>query len=157
MRKRKDIVIDIDEKTKKTFKVKELTLKEIMALSQLNPLFAADIQAKDKTAEKDTAKAPDGAKKSEAEEEEGAKSIISQLLGDFTDFSNAAKGVIDKSCEFKIQELYDLPPSDIEKVLAGWKETNQTFLTWLEKVGLLEAVMSIIKGAILDFSETLAT
>lgn len=150
MRKTKIIKIDIDEKTKKDFKVNELTVREIIDLSQISPLFGADARSNEEKAGNNTKNQPDGQKTEEP------KGLLSILSGNMADFTEMAKTVMDKSCDFKLEELVDLAPSDIELVFEGWQEVNQSFLGWLKKVGILEAVLNIIRGAMLDFSETLA-
>jgi len=160
MRKRKVITIDIDEKTKKDFAVKELTLQQIIDLSQKNPLFAADTSGNTELAGNHTGNDPEQHKKSESLPKginpNAEKGLLEQLSGDFVDFSKAAKEVVGLSCDFQMEDLLELAPSDIKQVFDGWKEVNQTFLHFLEKMGILEAVMAIIKGAISDFSEMLA-
>lgn len=151
MRKKKTVKININEKTKKDFVVMELTIKEIIDLSQLNPLFEGDISADPKTAGKDENSV------SEPEEIKEDIGLIDVLGGEIRDFTSSAKKIMEASCEFDMAELFELTPSDVEKVFEGWREVNQTFLQCLEKVGILEALLNIIRAAILDFSETFAT
>jgi len=145
MKKSKTVKIKIDEKTEKEFTVKELSVAEIMDLGQNNPLFGATLNDEPETAGKGTANVPDTAKK----EERG-------MLDDIIDVSKSARGVMAKSCDFKLDELKPLAPSDIAEIFGAFKEVNATFLTLLETMGIIQASKDIVEKAMSDFLRMLA-
>lgn len=138
--------IQIDLKTKKEFTVTELSVAEIIALGQENPLFGATLNDDDETAEKGTANdsEPTGKKKDRG------------MLDDILDISKSARGVMAVSCDFDLDDLKPLAPSDVDKIFKDFKEVNSTFLTLLEKMGIIQASKDIVEKAMSDFLRTLA-
>lgn len=146
MKKIKTVKIQIDEKTEKEFTVSELNVAEIIELSQNNPLFGATLNDDEKTAGNHTKNASD----------DGIKIEAKNWIDEIKSYKSSAIEVMTKSCDFKPKDLIPLAPSDIDKLFEDWKEVNQTFLSWLEKVGVLEAAKAIMDKAMSDFLETLA-
>ena len=145
MKKSKTVKIQIDPKTEKEFTVTELSVANIINLSQKNPLFGATLNDQAETAGKDTGNAPEAEKKKER-----------GMLDDLMDVSASARGVMEISCDFKMEELKPLAPSDIDKIFKAFKEVNATFLTLLEKMGIIQATKDIVEKAMSDFLRTLA-
>lgn len=142
LKKSKTVKIQIDEKTEKGFTVSELTVAQIIDLGQKNPLFGAtlnDSTKKDKNDEKTAS----------TEQERG-------LLGDLMDLTSSVGMVMDISCDFKVQDLKVLAPSDIDSIFDAFKEVNATFLSYLERMGILKASKDILEKAMSDFLRTLA-
>lgn len=130
MRRSKPIEIELDNSTKKTFVVKELTVQELIDLTQNNKLFGGAAKTK---------------------EEEG-ESIMEELFN----FKESVAEVMKVSCDFSIDDVKGLAPGDIEELYKGWREVNQTFLSLLEKTGVLQAFQKILEKGISDFLKTLA-
>ena len=140
MKKTKTVKIQIDDKTEKGFTVKELTVAEIIDLSQSNELFGATPKDKAKTQENDKALATEG------------DNFMSELTG----IGESARKVMELSCDFKFEDVKALAPSDIKTIFDEWREVNATFLSFLERMGILEAANGILQRTMSDFSRTLA-
>ena len=145
MKKSKTVKIQIDSKIEKEFTVTELSVAEIIELSQKNPLFGATLNDDSETAVKGTANAPNDVEKKER-----------GMLDDLFDISKSATGVMLASCDFKIDDLKPLAPSDIDIIFKAFKEVNATFLTLLETMGIVQATKDIVEKAMSDFLRTLA-
>lgn len=144
MRKIKTVKIDLEEGKTKDYIVKELTVKNILELAQNNPFFV------------DTDKSGQQSKKSANGEETESKKPDTGLFSELTEFSDGLKRVIEASCDFKLEDLEELAPSEIKEIYDGFREVNGTFLKILEKVKLLEAVNKVIDKTLTNFSEMLA-
>lgn len=143
MKKTETVKIKIDEKTEKEFTVKELTVAQIIDLSQNNPLFGATLNDADKNTGNDHKTAPD-------DEKEGG------LLSEALDLTKSASKVIGIACDFKVDDLKPLAPSDVKKIFDAFKRVNSTFLSLLDQLGILEITKEILGRALSDFSRTLA-
>ena len=143
MRKRKTVKIDLDEGKSKEFTVKELTVKNILTLAQNNPFFASS---------ENPGQQP---KKSANGGETENQVVLNGILGEFKEFGDGINDVLKVSCDFKIEDLKELAPSEIQEIYEGFREVNQTFLKILEKVKLLEAVNKIVDKTMTSFSEML--
>lgn len=144
-KKSKTVKIKIDQKTEKGFTVTELTVAQIIDLTQQNPLFGATLNDNGETAENNTKNASEGNEKED-----------SGLMNHITDASKSIQQVIKISCDFEMEDLKALAPSDIELIFNDWREVNQTFLTLLEKMGIIEAAKAIIEKAMSDFLRIVA-
>ena len=146
MKKSKTVKIQIDQKTEKEFTVTELSVAEIIDLGQKNPLFGATLNDEAETTGNNIKNHSDKDKK---KKEKG-------MLGDILDISKSAQGVMKISCDFDLKDLKALPPSDIEILFNNFKEVNATFLTLLEKMGVIEVSKQIAQKAMSDFLKMLA-
>lgn len=138
-KKFKTVKIQIDEKTEKGFTVQELSVQDIIDLSQNNPFFGASLNDENKTTENPAVN-------------DSENGFMTELSG----FGDSAREIMVKSCDFTIDDLKKLAPSDIDLIFAEWKEVNSSFLAWLDKVGILSAAGEILQKALSDFSRTLA-
>lgn len=138
-KKFKTVKIQIDEKTEKGFTVKELSVQDIIDLSQNNPFFGASLNDENKTTENPAVN-------------DSEKGFMTELSG----FGDSAREIMVRSCDFTIDDLKKLAPSDIDLLFTEWKEVNSSFLSWLDKMGILSAAGDILKKALSDFSRTLA-
>lgn len=134
MKKSKPIEIQIDAKNKKTFTVNELTISDILTLSQNNKFFGG----------------------SDVDEKVDEKKVEQSFLTEVQDIFKDTGRIMELSCDFEMEDLKELAPSDVEKVFDGWKEVNETFLNLLEKMGVLQALKQIVEKGLGDFSRTLA-
>jgi hypothetical protein len=143
MKKTKTVKIKIDEKTEKEFTVKELTVAQIIDLSQNNPLFGATLNDKNKTTGKTQKKVPE-------KEEQGG--FLASAVG----YSESAQACMKLCCDFDIKDLKPLAPSDIKEIFDAFKEVNSTFLSLLDQMGIIKATKGILDRALSDFSRMLA-
>ena len=144
MQEIKTVKIELEKGTFKDFIVKELTVKQILELAKSNPFFAGS----DKEGQQ--------VKKSANGGETDEKPNKTGLFGELSEYGGGLKEVMEKSCNFKLEDLSELAPSDIEAIYHGFREVNQTFLKILEKVKLLEALDKILDKTIINFSKMLA-
>jgi hypothetical protein len=130
---RKSMVVKIDGKE---FTIKELTLKEIIELLQESK-FIGDSQV------------GEGEQQTEKSMEEAMILKLQSLPGDFDK-------LLEKSCDFKVEDLFTLAPSEIKIITDGFKEVNSDFLAALKHLGVTEAIQAIKDVALIRFSKTLA-
>ncbi len=129
MQEIKKIEIQTEPDTIKVFTVKELTVKQLIELSQTNSLLGGESK------KKDPGNAP-------------GSSFVHQLLS----FRPDLEKVMKMSCSFTFDDLIELPPSDIKIIFEGFQEVNQSFLEGLEKLGLLETLKKLLGHFIKIFS-----
>ena len=115
-------------------------MAEIIDLSQSNKLFGADLKDTDETHVESTEMASEG------------DDFIKELTG----FGYSARKVMESSCDFAFEDIKQLTPSEVKVIFDSWKEVNQTFLNFLNQMGLIEAAKKILEKAISDFSKMLA-
>lgn len=139
MRKEKTVKIDLDEKSSKDFKLWELTIEDIITLSQGNQFFKSD--------------PPDDIKKSQSGENSGEPS---SFLVEFKEYLTDLNGIMEKTCDFTLDELKPLAPSDVKRLWDGWQEVNQDFLFVLAKLQILEIGKQLLSKHIKSFSKMLA-
>lgn len=151
MKKTKVVKIKIDDKTEKGFKVNELSIGEIIDLCQSNALFGATLNDNKETTGNDKEIAKDDG--NDAANDAGGLVSVADQLKSFTD---SALGVMEASCDFDFNDVKVLSPSEIEEVFEGWLEVNQTFLKWLDQIGIKAAVKVVMEQAISDFLGTVA-
>lgn len=154
MRQTKTVKIQLDNGAddkiiEKDFTVKELSIKSIIALSQSNSFFS------------DSANDPnDDAKKDENGKEPGEDSakpgpgvtLYEELSGMGEDIGK----VMDETCDFKMEDMVDLYPSEIKELYEAFQEVNQTFLDVLRKLKILDMFLKIMERAFNNFSGMLA-
>lgn len=121
MREIKVITIEIEKGTRKDFTVKELTIQNILDLSQTNVLLG-------------------GKGNSEPGDNLPGFYFMNQLFA----FRPDVERIMKVSCDFEYNDLLTLAPSDIKLLVDGFLEVNQTFLAVLEKVGAKEVLKAII-------------
>jgi len=142
MKKTISIPIEIDSKTTIDFVMHELTTVQIMELAQINPIFGGK----------------KGVKEGEVKvSKKEVSPMIEGFFGELSSFLGSGEKVMEMSCQFKMDDLIPLAPSDLEKIFAGFQEVNQTFLTILEKLGILGLFKELMIEIISDFSATSAT
>jgi len=148
MKKTITVKIKIDETTEKEFTVNELTVAQIIELSQSNPLFGATLNDSEENTGNDQAKAQDDKKEGD--------SLTGDLLTDIVGLTNSAGKVMEIACDFETKDLKALAPSDVQIIFSAFKEANSTFLSFLDQLGILGITKEILKRALSDFSKTLA-
>lgn len=134
MREIKTIEIYLDERSKREFTVKELTVQDILDLFQTNSLIK-------------------GGKREKPGVNIPGFSFINLLLS----FKPDVEEIMRRSCDFTFEELLTLPPSDIKRLYDGFQEVNQTFFDVSEKLGIREMLIGILETekveSTTDFSE----
>ena len=134
-RKIKKIEIKLDDNTTKSFIIKELTVQNIIDLSQYNSFFTDD------SSENQIDKI-DGESKG--------------FLDDLVSYGSDIEQVMEKTCDFTLQDLKQLAPSDIKKLWLGFREVNHDFLSVLEKVKILEILKKLLEKHIQTFLKVVA-
>ena len=125
MREVKVIPIEIEKGLKKEFTISELTIQNILDLSQTNSLLGGV------ETQKPGVTLP-------------GFYFMNQLLS----FRPDVEHIMAVSCDFKYDDLLALAPSDVKVLLDGFLEVNQTFLDVLEKMGAGQILRSIIRDFI---------
>ena len=120
-------VVKIDDKE---FTIKELSLREIIAFLNESKFLGGS-------------------------EAEADKSVEEAILLRLNDLPVDVKYLMEKCCDFTLEDLYDLHPSEIRKIIDAFKEINKDFLSALEMLGVTEAVKVIRDVALNRFSGTL--
>ena len=128
------IKIEIEKGLTKEYTIKELTVKQILDLSQTNTFLG-------------------GGSKTKPGLNVPGFSIINHLVS----FKPEVERIMDVSCDFKFEDLIKLAPSDIKVLYDGFQEVNQTFLDVLEKLGITKILKSLQESFMNGFSEPSAT
>jgi hypothetical protein len=156
---RKRTVVTFEDKSKE-FTIKELTLSEIIELVNESTLFV-DGEAQDNGVGE-----PDGKDGKKAQAEPGASggenpAKESLLLGDVLTFSlgigKDMQKILAKSCDFTVEDLRPLAPSEIRKIWTAFQSVNSDFLDFLKALGLMEAMLEVREATLSRFSRMLAT
>jgi len=126
MRKREVIKIDAREYT-----IKELTVEEIIELTQGSVFFSDTLKGNEKQ------KLPDSDE-------------IGRVKGDL-------KRVMEKCCDFTPDDLVKLAPSEINTLYDKFKEVNSDFLSFLKTMGVTEILGNIKELVLNRFLKTLVT
>lgn len=74
----------------------------------------------------------------------------------FTIFLEELKAIINLCCDFTIEDLEDLAPSEIKLLFAAFKEVNADFLLAMGEVGITTALSNIKNQMVVNFSKVLA-
>lgn len=74
----------------------------------------------------------------------------------FTIFLEELKAIINLCCDFTIEDLEDLAPSEIKLLFAAFKEVNADFLLAMGEVGIITALNNIKNQMVVNFSKVLA-
>lgn len=74
----------------------------------------------------------------------------------FQFISKELTSVMEKCCDFKLEDLKELTPSEIKQLLQAFQEVNSDFLELLGEVGILAALKKIQTKIVSDFSNLLA-
>lgn len=154
MRKSKTVKILLDKivdgkPEEKDFVVKELSIRSIIALSQNNAFFS------------DSADEPtDDAKKDENGKEPVEGEVVARpgttLYDELSGIGEDIKKVMEETCEFQMEDMIDLYPSDVKELYEAFQEVNQTFLDVLRKLKILDMFLKIMERAFTNFSGMLA-
>ena len=131
MRLQKDINI---EGIKKVFVVKELTVAEIIDQYNKSEFLNSSDDKKGKTT-------TDG----------------DNLPGEIGEMLRDLKQIVDVGCNFKMEDLKPLAPSEIKQIYNGFKEVNTDFFDFLQALGVTEALMEIKDVALNNFSKVLVS
>lgn len=158
MKKIKSVDIQMDEKTTKKFEVRELSVGQLIQLSQNNSFFKPDTGTS-KELKGDPKKPGNNMKNQQGDVKPAKLESKSDELA-IIEILKTAKGsieeIINMSCSFKIEDLKELAPSEIKEIYDAFLEVNEPFLGLLEKVGVKEAVKKIVKAGLSSFLETVA-
>ena len=148
MRKIKPVKIELDpdesgKSLSKTFTVKELTCAQIIELTQTSALFGDG----------------DDSKNSENGEDAAEKALQAPkgLLGELADYGEEIKKIMKATCDFTIEDLKPLAPSEIKEIYAAFKEVNVDFLEVLEKLKITHLYQQVLDRATSAFSKMFAT
>lgn len=165
MRESKTVKIQLDTSVdgkviEKEFTVKELSIRSIIQLSKNNAFFndSKDIEKEPKQAPISTSKlipTPDIKKDENGEKPEDSaeeKSLYTEL----TDIGTDINKIMEETCDFKMEDLMELYPSDVKKLYEAFQEVNQTFLDVLRKLKILEMFQSVMERTFNNFSGMLA-
>lgn len=74
----------------------------------------------------------------------------------FQFISKELSSVMGKCCDFKLEDLKELTPSEIKQLLQAFQEVNSDFLELLGEVGIITALKKIQTKVVNDFSNLLA-
>lgn len=133
---RKREVVKIDDRE---FTIKELTLEQIIDISNGSVLFSGMLKGYDNEKQTDGENQP--------------KTIVDELKSAVDDI----KRIMEFSCDFTTKDLVSLSPSEIRKLWETFKSVNSDFFFTIDKMGLLE-ILSGIKDVVLNhYSRALAT
>lgn len=162
MRDSKTVKIQLDtgkdgEVIEKEFTVKELSIKSIIALSQSNAFFSDSKEEEPKQTSTSTSKfipTPD-IKKDENGKKAEELNTNKSLYKEFTDMGIDISQIMEETCDFKMEDLIDLYPSDVRELYAAFQEVNQTFLDVLRKLKILEMFQTVMERAFNNFSKML--
>lgn len=127
MQEIKEITIEIKKGESKVYCIKELTLNNLIELSQTNSLLGG------------------GSEKEGPVRKIPGLAFVNKLIA----FRPDVESILKMSCNFTFEDLLELPPSDIKILFEGFQEVNQVFLEGLEKLGVLQ----MLKMLIADFTE----
>jgi len=141
-RKVKTVKIELDDGSTKDFTIKELSIQDILDLSQQNAFFT-------QSATPDAKKSQNGEDPADTEAEKG-------LMEDLTQYGATISEIMAKICDFQLVDLKPLAPSDVAELYDGFKEVNATFLGVLEKLKIPEMVSKTIQKHMSNFSKMLA-
>lgn len=136
MRQIKKVEIQIETKLVKHFTVKELTVAQLIELSQTNSLLGGV------KAEKDP---------------EGKKSSGSAFIDQIFAFQPDIEKILEFGCDFKFADLIELAPSDIKLIVDEFLGVNKSFLDVLGNLGILQILTKLIKDFTTTFLESHAT
>ena len=124
-------VVKIDDKE---YSIKELTVQDIIDITSGSMFFSGLLSGK--------------SKEENPASNEPPLSEIQTILSDID-------RVMEKTCDFKVKDLYHLAPSDIRKLYETFQKVNSDFLLVLEKVGAVELLAGIRDTALNHFSKAL--
>ncbi|MDA3788076.1 MAG: hypothetical protein PF503_06240 [Desulfobacula sp.] len=147
MRKMKTVKITLDpvgdaDSIVKAFTVKELTIQNILDLSQSNAFFKKE----------DGSVAP-AIKKEQNGEESAEPAPEKSLMGQLTDMATEVKSIMEMTCDFTMDDLKKLSPSEVRVLFQEFQEVNQDFLDLLRTLKILQAFKGILERAFSSFSE----
>ena len=137
---RKTVKIDNAE-----YQFKELTVEEIIELTTGSQFFSDKLKGAE---DKQTDEKNEGEKKPDLEE---------SLFDFLVPLSGDLKRIVEKSCDFKVEDLKKHTPSEIKQLYEAFEEVNKSFFDTIKVLGITEA-LTTIKEVILDnFSRMLVT
>jgi len=141
-RKIKTVKIELDDKSTKKYTIKELSIQDILDLSQDNSFFKPETANTIK-------KSQNGVKSAETAAD---KSFLEEII----EYGTEIEGVMEKICDFKLVDLKPLAPSDIKELYSGFQEVNEVFLDVLKKLGVLKMFTRMLEKHIKNFSKIAA-
>lgn len=139
MRKIKPVKIELDpieaeaKPITKTFTVKELTCAQIIELTQTNALFG------------------DGTASKNSDNGEGVTNT--GMLAALGEYGEEIRKIMKLTCDFTIEDLKPLAPSEIKQIYTAFKEVNADFLEVLEKLKITHLYKQMIDRATSAFSK----
>lgn len=153
-RNHKTVKIELDDKKTKDFTVWELSILNIIELSQNNLFFKSsdqDIKETQNGQESAKNKADSSEKETPVEEEKG-------FLNEIAEYGDEIQRIMDMSCDFNLTDLKKdgIAPSDIRKLWDAFQEVNVDFLDVLEKLKIIEVVGKLMSRHLNSFSKMLA-
>lgn len=139
MRNIKIVKITLEGETDpREFTIKELTIEQIIELSQTSSLFGGNKEGENEKPAQDPATVM-------------AMQNI-PILGHLKDLGFELEKVMKSTCDFSLEDLKPLAPSEVKEVWNGFKEVNQDFLEVLEKLGLTKAFELMVEKVSNSFS-----
>jgi hypothetical protein len=150
MRKSDTVQIKLDDKNVKKFTVNELTVEEILELLQSSSVSQ-------ELASQSGADDPDGKKVQEEKQDDDIvdDSVLGGLVELAAGIGADMQRIMVKSCDFTIEDLKPLAPSDIRKIWDKYKEVNSDFLGTLKALGIMEAIQEYKEATLSSFSKVL--
>lgn len=143
------------------FIIRELTVEEIIKLTNESTLLhGTPEQGNGVEGQKEDGKAQEGEKDSNLNTDKLAEDIATTLKDMVlltTGLTEDIRRMMDISCNFKIEDLKPLAPSEIKYLVEKFKLVNETFLGVLKGLGLQEVILEVREATLSSFSRTLAT
>lgn len=151
MQKIKTVKIELEPGKFKDFKIKELSIADIIELTQTNSFFKAPEEDVDK-------KTQNGEDSGEVDFEKTATATIPSktFIQELQEYGDEISKIMEKICDFDINDLRVLAPSDVRLLFDGFQEVNRDFLGVLEKLKILEMFKKVLTRHMSVFSKMLA-
>lgn len=126
------------------FTVQELTVREIINLVSGSVFYREPVG--------------DGGNEADVKTD-GEESVVDwSLFKEFSGIGTDLEKMMSISCvDFKLEDLIDMAPSSIRKVVDAFNEVNNDFLSVLKALGVAEALSEIRDAALSRFSKMLVT
>lgn len=140
---KKTEIVKIDDKE---YILKELTIEQIIGIFDGSTFFSNTLKG---TADSDE-------NNSEPENITNGEKQDGSILSEIESISKDLNRIMEISCNFKINDLKKLTPSEIRKIYNAFREVNSDFFVFLEKMGVAEALTNLKDAAVIHFSKMLA-
>jgi len=79
-----------------------------------------------------------------------------KMVNIFANFTEELKIIMEKCCDFNLEDLEKLAPSEVKQLFEAFKEVNADFLLILREVGILPALVKIKDQMAANFLKALA-